>query len=62
MLYGKHRKTSSLMICIAAEVATLLWSLALYVKEELGFPLMKATDLLLQLWSSSNSRRGVLDH
>jgi hypothetical protein len=50
------------MICIAAEVANLLWSLAFYVKKELGFPLVKATDLLLQLWSSPNSRRGVLDH
>jgi hypothetical protein len=47
------------MFCIAAEVANLLWSLALYINEALGFPLMKATDLLLQLWSSRNSRSGV---
>jgi hypothetical protein len=50
------------MICIAAEVATLLSSLALYGKEELGFTLIKATDLFLQLWSSPNSRRGFSGH
>jgi hypothetical protein len=62
MLYGEHGKTSSLIFCIAAEVANILWCLALYVKAALDFPFMKASDLLLQIWSSRNSRRGVSGH
>jgi len=62
VFYGEHGKTSSLIFCIAAELAKLLWSLALYVKVALAFPLMETTYLFLQLWSSCNSRKGVSGH